>query len=100
MKNESFGVLLGMQSNTVPQKLKLNLEEILLISVKPFENKWLKTTKIRSKNNAVAKAAREEMMQTWKESGEMNLVPLTYQKEYIKTSPDSEGMKLVSLFPF
>lgn len=100
MKNESFGVLLGMQSNTVPQKLKLNLEEILLISVKPFENKWLKTTKIRSKNNAVAKAAREEMMQTWKESGEMNLVPLTYQKEYIKTSPDSEGMKLVPLFPF
>jgi uncharacterized Zn finger protein len=55
-----------MQSNTVPQKLKLNLEEILLIS-KTFENKWLKTTKIRSKNNAVAKAAREEIMQTWKE---------------------------------
>lgn len=100
IKDNSFGVLLGVESKTVPQKLKLNLEEILLISVKPIENKWLKTTKIRSKNDAVAKAAREEIMQEWKESGEMNLVPLTYQKEYIETAPESGGMKLVPIFPF
>jgi hypothetical protein len=100
MKNDSFGVFLGVESKTVPQKLKLNLEEILLISIKPVENKWLKTTKIRSKNNTVAKAAREEIMQEWKESGEMNLVPLTYQKEYLETSPESGGTSLVPIFPF
>ena len=100
IKNDSFGVLLGVESKTVPQKLKLNLEEILLISIKPIENKWLKTKKVRSKNEAVAKVAREEIMQEWKESGEMNLVPLTYQKEYIETSPESGGMKLVPIFPF
>ncbi|MDR2238605.1 MAG: hypothetical protein LBE92_20945 [Chryseobacterium sp.] len=100
LKDDSFGVILGMESKLVPQKVPFNLEEILMISIKPVEGKWLKRTKLRSKDNDMVKAAKEEIIESWQTSGEMNLVPLTYQKEYIQTSPESGGTQLACLFPF
>lgn len=100
LKDGSLGVMLGMESKLVPQKVKLNLEEILMISIKPFDAKWLKRTKLRSKDNDIVNAAKGEIIQGWKENGEMNLVPLTYQPEYIQTEPEAQGMKLVPIFPF
>lgn len=100
LKDNSFAIMLGMESKLVPQKVQFNLEEILMISIKPIDSKWLTKTKLRSKDDAVAKAVRQEIMKGWKDSGEMNLVPLTYHREYIETSPESGGMKLVPIFPF
>ena len=99
LKNDSFAVLLGLESKTVPQKLQLNLEEILLVSIKPVNKKWLSKTKLRSDKNDVAKEARQSIIKEFKDSGEWNLVPLTYQKEYIK---NDSGTKIVQvpLFPF
>lgn len=99
LKNDSFAVLLGLESKTVPQKLQLNLEEILLVSIKPVHKKWLSKTKLRSDKNDVAKEARLSIIKEFKDSGEWNLVPLTYQKEYIK---NDSGTKIVQvpLFPF
>lgn len=100
LKDDSFGVMLGMESKILPQRVQLNLEEVLMINVKPIESKWLKNTKLRSNDEAIAKETRDEIVQSWRTSGEMNLVPLTYQKEYVQGAPESGGMVLTPLFPF
>lgn len=99
IKNDSFAVLLGLESKTVPKRLPLNLEEILLVNIKPVRKKWLSKTKLRSDSNDVAKEARQSIREEFKESGEWNLVPLTYQNEYIKSD---SGNKIVHvpIFPF
>lgn len=95
----SFAVLLGMESQTVPQKLQMNLEEILLVSIKPVGKEWLSNTRLRSDDDEVAKEARQNIMREWKEKGEWNLLPLTYQKEYIKKDIESNIVQ-VPVFPF
>lgn len=100
LKDDCFGVMLGMESKIVPQRVQLNLEEVLMISIKPVDSMWLKASKLRSEDNEEAKAAREEIIKGWTERGEMNLVPLTYQKEYVQGAPESGGTMLAPLFPF
>lgn len=78
IEDESFGVLLGIESKTVPQKLQLNLEEILLISIKPVVKKWLSKDQLRSDNNEEAK---QHIIKEFKDSGSWNLVPLTYHSK-------------------
>ena len=92
--------MLGMESKLVPQRVQLNLEEVLVINIKPVDSMWLKASKLRSEDDDVAKVAREAIISEWKEKGEWNLVPLTYQKEYVQGNPESGGMVLAPLFPF
>ncbi|MBC9810894.1 hypothetical protein H9Y05_00250 [Crocinitomicaceae bacterium CZZ-1] len=100
LKDDCFGVMLGMESKLVPQRVQLNLEEVLMINIKPVDSMWLKASKLRSEDDDVAKVAREAIISEWKEKGEWNLVPLTYQKEYVQGNPESGGMVLAPLFPF
>lgn len=100
LKDDSIGVLLGTESKLVPQQVQFNLEEVLMINIKPVESVWLKKTKLRSEDEETAKEARETILKEWKESGAWNLVPLTYQKEYVHGDPESGGMVLTPLFPF
>jgi uncharacterized protein YjbI with pentapeptide repeats len=78
---DDFGTLLNMPSKNVPSKLKLNLEEILLVNVKPFSNEWLTSYKLRSEDEEVKKQVRIEMMAHFEATGEGTKVPLTYVEE-------------------
>lgn len=78
---DDFGTLLNMPSKNVPAKLKLNLEEILLVNVKPFSNEWLTSYKLRSEDEEVKKQVRIDMMAHFEATGEGNKIPLTYVEE-------------------
>ncbi|AWH85902.1 hypothetical protein HYN59_12650 [Flavobacterium album] len=78
---DDFGAFLNMPSKNVPAKLQLNLEEILLINIKPFSNEWLTSYKLRSEDEEVKKEVREEMMAHFEAIGEDNKIPLTYVEE-------------------
>jgi hypothetical protein len=99
-KKNNFGVLLGLESKIVPQKIQLNLEEVLLISIKPIDKKWITKTKLASNKSEVVKESAEKIIKEFKENGEWNLVPLTYQKQYIQGEPNSSGVVLTPIFPF
>jgi len=100
MSNKNFAVLLGMESKTVPQKVKLNMEEVLMVNIKPVEKKLFSFSKLNNKDNSVAKEARNKIIKSWKDTDEWNLVPLTYQKTYPKDIPNTEGTITAPLFPF
>lgn len=79
---DDFGAFINMPSKNVPAKLKLNLEEILLVNVKPFTNEWLTSYKLRTEEGEEAKKeVRLEMMAQFEASGEGNKIPLTYVEE-------------------
>ncbi len=75
---DDFGAFINMPSKNVPAKLQLNLEEILLVNVKPFSNEWLTSYKLRSEDEEVKKQVRLDMMAEFEASGESNRIPLTY----------------------
>ncbi|RZJ59124.1 MAG: hypothetical protein EOO45_25975, partial [Flavobacterium sp.] len=52
---DDFGAFVNMPSKNVPAKLQLNLEEILLVNVKPFTNEWLTSYKLRTEEGEEAK---------------------------------------------
>lgn len=72
---DNFGVLINMPSKNVPAKLKMNLEEIVVVNVKPFTNEWV-TPKLRDKDTQ--EQVRMEMMAKFEALGEGNKIPLTY----------------------
>ncbi len=78
---DDFGAFINMPSKNVPAKLQLNLEEILLVNVKPFSNVWLTPNKLREDDEDIIKQVRLEMMAKFEESGEGNKIPLTYVVE-------------------
>jgi hypothetical protein len=89
---DDFGAFLNMPSKNVPAKLQLNLEEILLVNVKPFSNEWLTSYKLRTEEGEEAiKEVRKEMMAHFEASGEGNRIPLTYV--------DGIGNPLAEVFP-
>lgn len=100
IKNDSFSVALGLDSQTVPQKVKLNIEEVLMINIKPIAKKWLTNAKLKSNDDAKAKKAMTTLVDEFKASGEWNLVPLTYQETYVEGEPNSDGVVTAPLFPF
>lgn len=90
---DDFGAFLNMPSKNVPAKLQMNLEEILLVNVKPFSNEWLTSYKLRTEEGEEAiKEVRIEMMAKFEASGEGNRIPLTYVEE-------GADNKLAQLFP-
>jgi uncharacterized protein YjbI with pentapeptide repeats len=79
---DDFGAFINMPSKSVPAKLRLNQEEILLVNVKPFTNEWLTSYKLRTEEGEEAKKqVRLEMMEKFEASGEGNRIPLTYVEE-------------------
>lgn len=99
IEEDGFVVLLGVASQTVPQKLQLNLEEILLVSIKPVSKKWQTATHLRNPDREAAKESIQSIVKEFKDKGEWNLVPLTYQDEYRKNDADL-SMTLTPIFPF
>lgn len=90
---DDFGAFINMPSKNVPAKLQLNLEEILLVNVKPFTNEWLTSYKLRNEEGEEAiKEVRLEMMAKFEASGEGNKIPFTY----VVKGADN---KLAKLFP-
>jgi len=71
-KHNAVGVLLGMESEWIPRTMKLNREEVLLVSVRPFKPLWLKMG-LRDGDDR-ADRTRQEMMEKYRNSGKGNLV--------------------------
>jgi len=71
-KYDSVGVLLGMDSERIPRSMKLNREEVLLVSVRPFKPLWLKMG-LRDCDEK-ADLTRQRMMKEYRNSGKGNLV--------------------------
>lgn len=100
ISRNKFGTLLGMESKNVPLKFTSNLEDVLLINIKPFDKIWLTKSKTQSSDKEKAKEARNNLVESFKSSGEWNSIPLTYQKEYITDDPSSGGTVISPFFPF
>lgn len=99
-KKQLFGILLGMESKRVPKSMNLNLEDVLLINLKPFGQEWLTTTKLKSKSEKKQAETRAAMIKQFEESGEFNRIPQTYlgKDDKPKKKKDS-GIVKTSILP-
>jgi len=77
--NKPFGTLLTMGTKNLPEKLRLNIEEIALISVKPFGKEWFSSDKLSHPDEAVKTAARMAMIKGFEEDGSYNTIPVSYK---------------------
>lgn len=73
-----FGTLMGMESKSLPKKVKLNIEEILLVSVKPFGKNWFTKDKLLNAKEDVKTKARMEIIKGFEEDGSFNTIPVSY----------------------
>lgn len=76
--NELFGALLTMGTKNIPEKLSLNIEEIILVSVKPFGKDWFSSDKLSHPDEKVKTAARMAMIKGFEEDGSNNTIPVSY----------------------
>lgn len=76
--NELFGALLTMGTKNLPKKLRLNIENIVLISVKPFGKEWFGSDKLTHPDEKVKTAARMAMIKGFEEDGSYNTIPVSY----------------------
>lgn len=73
-----FGTLLTIGSKNLPKHIRLNIEDVALISVKPFGKEWFTKDKLLHSDEAVKTAARINMIKTFEEDGSFNTIPLSY----------------------
>ncbi len=73
-----FGTLLTTGSKNLPKHIRLNIEDVVLISVKPFGKEWFTKDKLLHPDDAVKTAARMNMIKTFEEDGSFNTIPLSY----------------------
>lgn len=76
--DEPFGTLLTMGTKNLPEKLKLNIEEIVLVSVKPFGKEWFSSDKLLHPDEEVKTAARMAIIKSFEEDGSYNTIPVSY----------------------
>lgn len=77
--NEPFGTLLTMGSKNLPKSIGLNIENIVLVSVKPFGKEWFSGDKLSHPDEAVKTAARMAMIKGFEEDGSFNTIPVSYR---------------------
>jgi hypothetical protein len=75
---ELFGALLTMGTKNLPEKLRLNIENIVLVSVKPFGKDWFGSDKLTHPDEEVKTAARMAMIKGFEEDGSYNTIPVSY----------------------
>jgi len=73
-----FGTLLTLGSKNLPKHIRLNIEEIALISVKPFGKEWFGKDKLSNPDEAVKTATRMDMIKTFEEDGSFHTIPVSY----------------------
>ncbi len=73
-----FGTLLTLGSKSLPKHIRLNIEEIALISVKPFGKEWFGKDKLSNSDEAVKTATRMNMIKTFEEDGSFHTIPVSY----------------------
>ncbi|UUC44101.1 hypothetical protein [Flavobacterium cerinum] len=76
--NKPFGTLLTMGSKSLPKRTKLNIEKIVLVSVKPFGKEWFSSDKLSNSDDAIKTAARMAMIKGFEEDGSFNTIPVSY----------------------
>lgn len=74
-----FGTLLTLGSKNLPKHIRLNIEEVALISVKPFGKEWFGKDKLSNSDEAVKTAARMTMIKGFEEDGSFNTIPVSYR---------------------
>lgn len=77
-EEEPFGVLLTTGTTNLPAKLRLNIEEILLVSVKPFGKDWFSSDKLSHPDEEVKAKARMAIIKGFEEDGSYNTIPVSY----------------------
>jgi len=97
-KANRFGAFLGMESENVPKKSAMNLEEILLINVKPFSEELL-FEELVGENPSEQEKARKRILAHFKTQQEGNLIPLTYLSEYVDKTSSNSGIVEAEIFP-
>jgi hypothetical protein len=98
-EGDNFGTFLGMPSKTVPQSMKLNKEEVLLVGVKPFGCEWLTEDRLRSEDNDTKARTRQQMIEHFNNTGEGNTVPVTYNEGGDSRHPEKSGIVETPLIP-
>lgn len=79
-ENGIIGLVLGMKSDKVPEKLKLTREEVLLLNAKPFGQRWLTSDKLKGDDDSVVDKVRQELIKELEEKDNGNLIPESYVK--------------------
>lgn len=74
-----FGTLLTLGSKSLPKHIRLNIEEVALISVKPFGKEWFGKDKLSNSDEAVKTATRMNMIKAFEEDGSFNTIPVSYR---------------------
>ncbi|MEO4006509.1 hypothetical protein [Flavobacterium sp. CAU 1735] len=73
-----FGTLLTLGSKSLPKHIRLNIEEIALISVKPFGKEWFGKDKLSNSDEAVKTATRMNMIKAFEADGSFHTIPVSY----------------------
>lgn len=74
-----FGTLLTMGTKHVSPTFELNLEKIVLISVKPFGKEWFTKDKFLHRTEKVKTEASLELIKSFEEDGSFNTIPFSYK---------------------
>ncbi|MCW4468118.1 hypothetical protein OGH69_04000 [Flavobacterium sp. MFBS3-15] len=77
--NAPFGALLTMASKSLPKRIKLNIEEVALVCVKPFGKEWFGSDRLSHPDEEVKTAARMAMIKGFEEDGSYNTIPVLYK---------------------
>ncbi|WP_300490068.1 hypothetical protein [Flavobacterium sp.] len=73
-----FGTLLTLGSKSLPKHIRLNIEEVALISVKPFGKEWFGKDKLSNSDEAVKTATRMNMIKAFEADGSFHTIPVSY----------------------
>jgi len=76
---EPFGTLLTMGAKNLPEKLRLNIEDIVLVSVKPMGKEWFSSDKLSHPDEAVKTATRMAIIKGFEDDGSYNTIPVSYK---------------------